>query len=133
MDFMAHARSEDLQEVLVGSGRNFADCPLSELVAAGNLCLVDTEEDCVHAIGGLNGDIIWMLCTDKVEQHPIKFLRFTKACLKELLEDKKVLYNTVWKGNQLHVKWLKWMGAEFIKEINNTHILFIFRKEETDV
>ena len=44
VDFMEHARPEDLQEVLVGSGRSFADCPLTDLVKAGNLCLVDAEQ-----------------------------------------------------------------------------------------
>lgn len=133
VDFMEHARPEDLQEVLVGSGRSFADCPLTDLVKAGNLCLVDTETDCVHAIGGIaNDNVIWMLCTDKVEQEPINFLRFCKETLSYLLADKKVLYNTVWKENKLHVKWLKWMGAKFIKE-TDTHILFTFRKEEADV
>lgn len=130
VDFMANARPEDLQEVLIGSGRHFEDCTLAELVEAGNLCLVDTEDDSVYAIGGIaNENVIWMLCTSKVEKHFVKFLRYCRETLRYLLEDKKILYNNVWKENELHVKWLKWMGAEFLKE-TDTHILFIFRKRK---
>lgn len=133
MDFMAHVRPEDLQEVLASSDRHFEDTTLTDLIKAGNLCLVDTQDNSVYAIGGIADDkIIWMLCTDKVEQHPVKFLRYCKETIKYLLGDYKVLYNTVWKGNQFHVKWLKWMGAKFVNE-TDTHILFTFRKEEPDV
>ena len=77
-----------------------------------------------------------MLCTTRVENNKIKFLRYTKALLKEVLKGVPYLYNAVYKKNKLHVKWLEWMGAKFIKETETeTHIAFMFegRKESDNV
>ena len=107
MDFMAHIRPEDLEEVEVGEGKPFKDLPISSLLKSGCLCLVDNETNEVYALGGCEDNIVWMLCTTRVENNKIKFL-----------------------------KWLEWMGAKFIKETETeTHIAFMFegRKESDNV
>lgn len=137
VDFMEHIRPEDLEEVEVGEGRPLRDTPVAALLKSGCLCLVDDETDEVYALGGCADNIIWMLCITRVETNKISFLRYTKATLKELLQSVPYyLYNAVYKKNTLHVKWLKWMGAKFIKETETeTHIAFMFegRKELDNV
>lgn len=86
MDFMAHIRPEDLEEVEVGEGKPFKDLPISSLLKSGCLCLVDNETNEVYALGGCEDNIVWMLCTTRVENNKIKFLRYTKALLKEVLK-----------------------------------------------
>lgn len=51
--------------------------------------------------------------TERVEQHKITFLRFTKRLLEDYLKRYAVLGNRAWLGNQLHIDWLTWMGAKW--------------------
>lgn len=110
-----------------------------------NLSLKDLEdadvivdkEGKVYAIGGVNygyiKPVVWMLCTTRVEEKPIEFLRFTKLLLKSYMQVHTHLWNLVWKGNPLHIKWLQWMGAHFYEERTcnkETFIRFEFVKED---
>ena len=73
-----------------------------------------------------------MLCTGMVERHKTKFLRAAKRMLDEYLEKYTHLENFVWLGNEQHVQWLKWMGANFhdvVKVSNEDFQLFVFSKE----
>lgn len=114
--FYVNARSEDLKEFWIPTHEKFVDSYIEDF--SKTLCLYDEETNDVYCMWGVEDigeidDIIWMLCTNIVEQHPVAFLRFCKEYLKGLLEDHKILVNYVWLGNDLHVKWLKWMGAKF--------------------
>lgn len=132
-DFMKHARSLDLAEVKYATGLSFEEHSLRDL--AGTLALVD-KTDRVYAIGGYDKNhVVWMLCTTRVEENKIKFLRFIKKYYQDVIDKEGWLYNYVWLGNELHVKWLEYMGAEFFS--GETHvwngqlfILFNFIKKE---
>lgn len=108
--FYLTARTMDLCEFALGSNLPFADTPLSEL--SDSLVMRD-DEGTVYAIGGFVGNMVWMLCTKAVEEKPIGFLRETRRLLKEALKEVGYLENYVWTGNELHIKWLEWLGAEF--------------------
>lgn len=110
LQFYLTARTLDLCEFALGSNVAFGDTPLSEL--SDSLVMKD-EEGVVYAIGGFVGTTVWMLCTNAVEKKPIGFLRETRRLLKEVLKVVPYLENYVWLGNDLHVKWLTWLGAEF--------------------
>lgn len=129
--FTQTARSLDLKEWELGLEYTFNKCDVSNL--EGTDCLYDTNTGEVYAIGGVDGDTVWVLCTEAVERHPIPFLRFCKTFGKRTwLPSTKVLYNYVWMGNPLHVKWLKWMGARFKETItfnNETFTCFTIRSD----
>ena len=78
--------------------------------------LIDDDEN-VYAIGGFDNHNVWMLCTDLVKTNKILFLRSTKKVLQDVMKKEGYLKNYVWLGNDLHIKWLKWMGAEFEEPI----------------
>ena len=110
------ARRKDLEEFWIPQHQSIHDLNIEEL--ARTLCLYDEDTNEVYCIWGIEDDgvldrVIWMLCTKKVEEHPIAFLRYCKTYLKDLLDTKPLMWNYVWLGNELHVKWLKWMGATF--------------------
>lgn len=129
---MENARPLDLEEVYYATGVTFEDSFLHTM--EDTLVLLD-EEDRVYAIGGFpKGHVVWMLCTKRVEENKILFLRSVKSIFKEFIDKKDWLYNYVWMGNELHVKWLKWMGAEFKEPLyrgidNQPFRLFYFEKE----
>lgn len=131
-DFYANARPLDLLEVEYARGVAFGDSNIDEL-RRNTMALVD-DKDNVYAIGGYYSHVVWMLCTNKVEQNKIKFLRFIKDYYSKVIEKEEWLYNYVWLGNELHVKWLKWLGATFKEEIykgtnDSEFMLFTFSKE----
>nr|DAL01398.1 MAG TPA: internal virion protein A [Caudoviricetes sp.] len=114
MEFMLRARQLDLLEVYYATGVSFND---SLLQSMGDVkALIDDDEN-VYAIGGFDNHNVWMLCTDLVETNKILFLRSTKKVLQDVMKKEGYLKNYVWLGNDLHIKWLKWMGAEFEEPI----------------
>lgn len=126
-DFCQHARQRDLLEWQLGTTENFSDTLMSDL--ANTDCLIDKDTNKVFAIGGIDGDVIWALCTYRVEEHPISFLRACGRIKKEWV--KWQVHNYVWLGNALHVKWLKFIGAIFGKtiQINNEKFQHFILKE----
>ena len=140
MDFMNHKRPADIKEVEIMAELNFGDIPVLDYADAK--VLVD-DDDNVYAIGGVQEvvedgyklNIVWMLCTDKVEQHQVAFLRAAKKLLVMYLDKYTHLANWVWLGNEQHVKWLKWMGAQFfdIQQQNGEDFqCFVFVKKEDE-
>lgn len=138
VNFMEHKRPADIKEVELMTELNFGDIPVLDYADA--TVLVD-DNDAVYAIGGVQEvveddyklNIVWMLCTDKVEQHQIAFLRATKDLLATYLDKYTHLANWVWLGNEQHVKWLKWLGAQFfdIQQQNGEDFqCFVFVKKE---
>lgn len=134
-DFLQNVRPLDIQEAEMG-GVRFADTPLEELEECR--CLVD-ENDNVYAIGGVepipdtdNVGAVWMLCTHRVEEHPIRFLKASKELLDFYLHAYKILANRAWLGNDLHIKWLTWMGANWQHKTPNDQCqYFYFQRKET--
>lgn len=63
---------------------------------------------------------IWLLGTDGVtDDIPITFLKWTKRFLPILLEPYDMVCNLVDKRNEVHVKWLRWLGFSFIRELRH--------------
>lgn len=58
---------------------------------------------------------IWMVATDNLVKHQMKFLRLNKPVIETLQTEYLALFNFVDARNTLHIKWLKWMGFTFIK------------------
>lgn len=82
--------------------------------------LIEANTNRIYGMGGVSPTaigtfpIVWLLCTNEVEKHPVAFLRFVKSYNDAWTDKYKVTTNWVWTGNELHVKWLKWMGAIFL-------------------
>lgn len=55
----------------------------------------------------------WMLLTNAVEDHKIEFLRWSKEIVKILLEAYPAITNFLYAKNELHVKYLDFLGAQF--------------------
>lgn len=107
--FREKMREEDRLEWYYVSSCSFGCTPISELHDA--LCLYDEDEGEVYAIGGIEGNTIWVVCTNLVDQHPLSFLHFCKPFFKQWVT--YPVTNYVWMKNTKHIKWLKWLGAKF--------------------
>lgn len=134
--FLEHARPKDVLEVELTSGKPFVDFSVSELKDTD--ALIDTDTGEVYCIGGVVVEgykypVVWLLCTTCVEKYPLRFLRFIRKYLAEQLKEHEILWNIVWLGNDLHVKWLKkWCHARFQDKVtikNNPFQIFSIGKE----
>jgi len=107
----------------------FGELPVEDLSDSWVL----KDNDTVYAIGGIKNHVVWMLCTVSVEKHPVKFLRFIRGYYEETIKQQKMLWNYALKENELHIRWLRWLGATFHDEITiqgKTFVRFIFRWKE---
>lgn len=117
-------READKRELKSASGGLY---PLDALLVANS---GDTNNNLVVEHDGLpvamfgtgafvpDFDIIWMVATPDIEDHPIEFLRGSKRWVRRLLRQARRrgvagFTNFVDSRNHTHVLWLKWVGAIF--------------------
>lgn len=58
---------------------------------------------------------VWLLGSEEMVQHSHWFLRTAKGELERLSRGYDLLYNQVHDQNEVHIKWLRWMGFEFTR------------------
>lgn len=56
----------------------------------------------------------WMISSHVIETIPVTFCKIANALIDALLGQYHILVNYVDARNTVHVKWLKWMGFEFV-------------------
>lgn len=131
-DFYMNSRPLDLLEAELVHNKKFSEFPIEDF----NDSWVLRDSERVYAIGGIDTEhVVWMMCTKAVEENPVKFLRFIRGYYKETISKYNMLWNYALKDNELHIKWLKWLGATFHDEIDvqgRTFIRFIFRNRKED-
>lgn len=57
---------------------------------------------------------IWMIATSDLQQHQMEFLKNCKRYIDEQHEKYPILFNWVDARNELHIRWLKWAGFQFL-------------------
>lgn len=123
LEFSKNIRSMDAKEVEFVSGKPFKD-HLGFLLTHVEDVMTIKCDGVLLGIGnwyqerldwGLysKGVIGWMLLTNAVEDHKIEFLRWSKDLVKTLLVAYPAITNVVYAKNELHIKYLKFLGAEF--------------------
>ena len=126
LEFLSDVRQEDLEEIKVSSGVDFDDHTLDSFY---NTQVLLDDDGTVLGIGGLEDNIIWLVTTRSIETRRVKFLRFSKQYLKELLEKHGFLMNAAWAKNKLHIDWLTWLGAEWIDSQDDLKIFKLSNKK----
>ena len=73
--------------------------------------------------------MIWAMGTDSLFKYPKTLTRTSRKIIKRWLEDHDVLYNYIWSKNELHKKWLKSLGFQFLEDcriVNEFNEVFEF-------
>jgi len=83
------------------------------------------EPLCIYGVvpTGIPGDPmqygnVWMFGTDLIDTIGIQFLRSSRAWFDVLMEQYDGLGNAVDARNTVHIKWLEWLGFEFLPPVN---------------
>lgn len=67
---------------------------------------------------GKDMGLVWFLGSNEiVRKNRISFLRNSEFWVQKLFKDYRILFNVVDARNKLHIRWLKWLGFEFIADI----------------
>jgi hypothetical protein len=113
-------RKADREEIKASSGEE----PLTALLEGFKKSEVPIsiyhKGKCVAIFGVVNfitSGGIWLLATDDLKLLTIPFLRENKEVVNFLNKKHKVLHNFVDCRNQVHIKWLKWLGFQFINKV----------------
>lgn len=113
-------RAADKAEIAAMSGNLPETALLNGL--RGEVCLtaVEPEGDPILMFGVAKSrfpeaGLLWMLATDAIHKHRFRFLRQSLFFIESLQEAYPLLHNYVDARNELHIKWLKWIGCTFIK------------------
>ena len=126
-------RQEDREEVFHAS----RGTPLSALnkgFSTSHTCHTiewNNKVVAIFGVGGVRGVIgcPWMLGTVELKRC-WSLLRECREILKGYLEDYKYLSNACWSKNDVHIKWIEWLGFTFEGEdIRNGETFLHFHKE----
>lgn len=121
----ANLRKDDINEL-----RATGSTDIERTICEG----IEWSEECYVAVDGNdNPEIVfgvvatedaifgsvWMLGTDAIEKHWVQVLRETREWLTKLFGNFRIVGNSVWSGNALHIRWLQWAGFTFLREIEH--------------
>lgn len=125
----SNLRPDDYREVAEGHGLiPTIDIPLS--IFEGDSVSFTVPDGRTAGIAGVNTNgAIWMLTTPAIHDFPVTFAREAKRFIDSRSEE--LLWNIADKRNTVHLKLLKFLGFEFLNEVQHgpNNITFIeFRK-----
>lgn len=83
------------------------------------------DEDKIVALWGLIPPTIlsdcaylWLFTTKHLTKHEFKFIRHSQRAVQEMLEKYPLIVGNTLRENRQAIRWLKWLGAEFIPSDN---------------
>lgn len=81
--------------------------------------LLDGRVVCIFGVGGQKGGTgtPWMLASPLLKDIGKPFLKESKAFLDEMSQEYSLLYNVAWSKNEVHIKWLRWLGFEILPAV----------------
>lgn len=86
---------------------------------------------------GRSGPYVWMLASDDIHLFSKTFIKHCRKYLRALVRNHGSLFGAVWVTNDVHVKWLGWLGAtwgsDFQTTTGETFRHFKFPKEKFNV
>ena len=108
-------RPDDYREVYEGHGY-FPPFHIPQVALNGDSYYFEAPNGKIAAIGGTETTgKIWMLCSSAVKEYPLKFakdkLRYVNS------RPNKLIWNVVDKRNGTHIKLLRFLGFNFLREI----------------
>lgn len=107
-------RTADIQE-LASLGKTPGEA-LTESVQATARAYVAVDKDdapiCIFGVldVGEGRGVVWLLGTDAIKQHYRQFLRLSWQGLALVMDGFTYLYNVADPRNDLHIRWIKWLG-----------------------
>tara|TARA_R100000808_G_C2147641_1_gene155647 strand:- start:1820 stop:2296 length:477 start_codon:yes stop_codon:yes gene_type:complete len=119
-------RNADLQELYATFG-NDSDIPCvlaKNLAVTPNAKVIEYKGKPIGVFGVADGHErnlklgwVWMVGTNDIKKIKTQFLKECKEELEKMQIEYDVLCNYVDARNKVHIKWLRWMGFTFLREV----------------
>jgi len=115
-------RKEDKREIVSKTGTKDIKKTLVKGWLTADYCNSFFKEDILIGIYGVVASDAkevgspFMLLTNEIKSTPIGFLKHCKQKVSDMENKYKVLFNYIDSRNELHLRWLKWLGFEIINE-----------------
>ena len=117
-------READLLEILAAGSNSPYDSLWDghRMSNPGYTFIVDNKPVCMFGVVPFEDNprwgTIWMLGTDDItDKYSFQFLRWSKRFLPTLMEPYEMVCNIVDARNTVHIRWIKWMGFKFIRQV----------------
>ena len=114
-------KSMDMREIAAVSARPALAVLRSGLNGSED-CRVGTVNDvplCIYGVRKLShlsdSGIVWMLSTEELEKHFMKFGRECRKELKDIMSNLRMIENYCHIENRKTIVWLRWLGFKFDK------------------
>jgi hypothetical protein len=88
-------------------------CYTIRLTYSGKPCGIFGSREAAYPQSGL----VWLVGTDDLITHSTTFLRHSRQWLATMHEHYRLLYNVIDARNEVHLRWLEWLGFEFIQDV----------------
>ena len=113
----SNLRPDDYREVYEGHGHfPLLFVPMSAF--NGGSVYFTHPNGRIAGMAGVESDgKVWMLCTPVIHEVPILFARQSKKWIES--REEKLLWNIVDKRNTVHLKLLKFLGCQFLREFKH--------------
>lgn len=117
-------RKEDIEEIKANSNSNpYHALYTGVLYSHLPFTIMSDDDNPIMIMGviphGKNLGMIWLLSSPEIKNISIPFLRNCRGVLDLYLKTFPVLYNYIDARNTVHLKWLRWLGFNFIKVHND--------------
>lgn len=73
-----------------------------------------------------NRAYFWLHTTPALEEHQFVFIRHSQLAVKKMLAEYPLIIGHTVKGSERSIRWLKWLGAEFLPSTDSL-IPFVIR------
>lgn len=86
--------------------------------------VVDGEPAAMFGVvPGLDPEVgaIWLLGSSKLLKSQLWFLRNCKRELNKIISGYELVHNVVHEDNEVHIRWLRWMGFSFLRHVPPFH------------
>jgi hypothetical protein len=115
----SNLRDIDKREIAAVSGRSTKAVLMSGATKSEycKVAIVDGVPMCIYGVsraGALSGvGYIWLLGTDEIDKHAVKFIRGCAIQISEIVKDFNLVENWCHAENKKTIRWLKWLGFTF--------------------
>lgn len=116
----ANLRPADRRELEEVSGKPaLSGLLLGVLVSDPALTLRTPDGALIGLLGvirqGPGRGLVWMSGTNELAKRSVAFLRGSRDVIAKLQEQYPTLYNAVDARNEVHIRWLRWLGFHLIR------------------
>lgn len=118
-------RTADLHELRAVSSRSTIEVLHEGVEQSAPMCSIISDTGRVEGLFGVIPEgvfgRIWMVGSDELTKNPIRrqFIRECRTFVDVLGRGYCAIGNVIDERNNVHIRWLQWMGFTFLRRINN--------------